>query len=163
MVCTATSAQALGLLDPQDTRELIRMAAVLEKMLTHLRGAFSSRDIAKAAAVLPCDSEIDRLRIRFAKRHVAGSDNAQVLSMANWLQEAGNQAKAMAEEICHFASGNQAFQDLITRNKPVEREFLNWLRRGESSGCRSDLGSVRERTIRIQIQPRFRTSRGIAR
>jgi hypothetical protein len=163
MVCTATSAQALGFLDPQDTRELIRMAAVLEKMLTHLGGAFSSRDIAKAAAVLPCDSEIDRLRNRFAKRHVAGSDTAQVLSMANWLQEAGNQAKALAEVICHFASGNQAFQDLITRNKPVEREFLNWLQRRESSGCRSDLGSVRDRTIRIQIQPRFRTSRGIAR
>ena len=163
LVCTATHAQAAGFLDPQDTRDLIRMAAVLEKMLTNLGGAFSSRDIAKAAAVLHSESEIDRLQNRFAKRRVAGSDDAQVVSMANWLKEAGNQANTLAEVICHFASGNKAFQDLITRNKPVEREFLNWLQRRESSSCRSDLGSVRDRTIRIRIQPRFRTLRGIAR
>jgi hypothetical protein len=163
LVCTATQAQAVGILAPQDTRDLIRMAAILEKMLTHLGGAFGSRDITKAAAVPPCDSEIDRLHYRLAKRHLTGSDDAPAVSLANWLKEAGDQAKVLAEGICHFASGDRAFQDLITRNKPVEREFLNWLQRRESSGCRADRGSARDRTIRIQIQPRFRTSRDIAR
>ena len=138
------------------------MAAVLEKMLTHLGVAFSSRDIAKAAAVLQCQSEIDRLQNRFAQHRAAAGDD-HLASLANWLKEAGDLAKALAEVICHFATGNKAFQDLIARNKPVEREFLSWLQRREASGCRSELGSVRDRTIRIQIQPRFRTSRGIAR
>ena len=163
LVCIATRAQAVGFLDPRDARDLIRMAAVLEKMLIQLRGAFSYRDAAKAAAVLQSESEMDRLQNLLAKRHLVGSDNAQVMSMANWLKEASSQAKTLAEAICQFASGNKAFQDLIARNKPVEREFLNWLKHRDSTACRSDLGSVRERTIRIQIQPRFRSSRGIAR
>jgi hypothetical protein len=162
MLCTASRAQGAGFLDPQDTRALVRMAAVLEKMLTHLGVAFSSRDIAKAAAVLQCQSEIDRLQNRFAQ-HRAAAGHDHLASLANWLKEAGDLAKALAEVICHFATGNKAFQDLIARNKPVEREFLSWLQRREASGCRSELGSVRDRTIRIQIQPRFRTSRGIAR
>ena len=163
LVCTASRAQDVGPLVPQDTRDLVRMTAVLEKMLTHVGAAFSSRDIAKAAEVLQCDSEIDRLQDRFAKRHANGPDDAHLLSLAHWLHQAGDQAKTLAEEICHLASGNQAFQDLIAGNKPVEREFLNWLERRQSSGRELDSGSVQDHTIRIQIRPRFRTSRGIAR
>ena len=168
LVSTGTRAQTVECLDPQDTRDLIRMAAVLEKMLTYVGGAFASRDLAKAADALQAQSEMSRILNLFAMRHVSGSDNVQehapeVVSMANWLREAGDQAKTLAEGICHFVSGNRAFQDLITRNKPVQRKFLTWLQNREATSCRSDRGSVPGRTLRIQISPPFRTSRGIAR
>src|SRR5205814_9480110 len=42
----SSSAQAAGArLDPQDTRDLTRMATVLEKMLADVAAAFSGRDI----------------------------------------------------------------------------------------------------------------------
>ena len=169
LLCTATSAQTADFVDPQDTRDLIRMAAVLEKMLTHLSGAFSSRDLEKAAAALKSGAEMDRVQSLFAMRHFSHSENVperrsqQVVSMANCLKEAGDQAQTLSEGICHFVSGNRALQDLVARSKPVERAFLSWLQHREATSYRSELGSARRRTIRIQLRPPFRTSRGIAR
>src|SRR5207244_11748951 len=49
----ANSAQSAGpRLDPQDTRELTRMATVLEKMLNDVAEAFSGRDVKTAIEVL---------------------------------------------------------------------------------------------------------------
>jgi len=62
LLTVASCAQAAGSLDPQDTRDLIRMATVLEKMLTDVGIAFSSRDLARAIEVLKSDTEMDRLR-----------------------------------------------------------------------------------------------------
>ena len=61
------------------------------------------------AAVLQCQSEIDRLQNRFGQRRAASGDD-HVASLANWLKEAGDLAKALAEVICHFATGNKVFQ-----------------------------------------------------
>ncbi len=67
----ASSAQAAGSrLDPQDTRDLTHMATVLEKMLTDVGTAFSSRDVKKAIDVLRADAEMDRLRNLIFLRHI---------------------------------------------------------------------------------------------
>src|SRR4029077_10525319 len=59
----ANSAQAAGgRLDPQDVRDLIQMASVLEKMLTDVGDSFSTRNVKKAIDVLRADAEMDRLR-----------------------------------------------------------------------------------------------------
>src|SRR5207245_7363405 len=59
----ANSAQSAGpRLDPQDTRELTRMATVLEKMLNDVGAAFSGRDVKKAIDVLRSNAEMDRMR-----------------------------------------------------------------------------------------------------
>lgn len=67
----STGARALGAkLEPQDVKDLIRIATVLEKMLTDVQEAFSSRDLNRAVAVLRADAEIDRLRNLMFVRHV---------------------------------------------------------------------------------------------
>ena len=72
----ANSAQAAGpRLDPQDTRELTQMATVLEKMLTDVGEAFSTRDVTKAVDVLRADAEMDRLRNLIFMRHIENPEN----------------------------------------------------------------------------------------
>src|SRR6267143_1910002 len=55
----ANSALAAGgRRDPQDMRDLTRMATVLEKMLTDVGDSFSGRDVKKAVDVLRADAEM---------------------------------------------------------------------------------------------------------
>src|SRR5216683_3248473 len=108
----ASSAQAAGgRLDPQDTRDLTRMATVLEKMLTDAGTAFSTRDLKKAVDVLRADAEVDRLRNLIFLRHIENPENVtrhaslEVIFMTQSLERAGDHAKNLAEEVCHFVSG----------------------------------------------------------
>src|ERR1700723_4597396 len=56
----ANSAQAAGgRIDSEDTRDLTRMATILEKMLTDIGTAFSNRDVPQAVDVLRSAPEID--------------------------------------------------------------------------------------------------------
>src|SRR5207249_2853912 len=74
----ASSAQAAGpRVDPQDTHDLTHMATVLEKMLTDVGTAFSSRDVKKAIDVLRADAEMDRLRNLIFLRHIENPENVQ--------------------------------------------------------------------------------------
>jgi len=109
----SNSAQAAGArIEPQDTRELTHMATVLEKMLTDVGTAFSSRDVKKAVDVLRADAEMDRLRNLIFLRHIENPENAarqeslQVIFMTQSLERAGDHAKNLAEEVCHFVSGH---------------------------------------------------------
>src|SRR6202162_5946603 len=108
----ASSAQAAGpRLDPQDTRDLTRMATVLEKMLTDAGIAFSTRDLKKAVDVLRADAEVDRLRNLIFLRHIENPENVprhaslEVIFMTQSLERAGDHAKNLAEAVCHFVSG----------------------------------------------------------
>src|SRR5437868_7919737 len=68
----ASSAQAAGSrIEPQDTRELTHMATVLEKMLTDVGTAFSSRDVKKAVDVLREGGAQDRKSTRLNCSHVS--------------------------------------------------------------------------------------------
>ncbi len=134
----ANSALAAGSrLDPQDTRDLTHMATVLEKMLTDVGEAFSSRDVKKAVDALRADAEMDRLRNLIFLRHIENPENLprqaslQVIFMAQSLERAGDHVKNLAEEVCHVVSGRTVRHVLSTYDKPIEQLFIDWLRKRE--------------------------------
>lgn len=131
----ANSAQAVGRrIEPQDTRDLTQMATILEKMLTDVGAAFSLRDVRKAVEVLRADAEMDRLRNLIFLRHIENPENVprqeslQVIFMTQSLERAGDHAKNLAEEVCHFVSGHTVRHVLMTYDRPIEQMFLDWLR-----------------------------------
>jgi phosphate transport system protein len=138
----ANSAQAAGgRLDPQDVRDLTHMATVLEKMLTDVGESFSDRDVKRAIDVLRADAEMDRLRNLVFLRHIENPENIarqaslQVIFMTQSLERAGDHAKNLAEEVCHFVSGHTVRHVLMAYDKPIEQMFIDWLRtRDEKSG-----------------------------
>ena len=135
------SAHAAGArLDPQDIRELTQMATVLEKMLTDVGDSFSTRDVKKAIDVLRADAEMDRLRNLIFLRHIENPENIarqaslQVIFMTQSLERAGDHAKNLAEEVCHFVSGHTVRHVLMAYDKPVEQMFIDYLRRRDHKG-----------------------------
>jgi len=131
----ASSAQAAaGRLDPQDTHDLTHMATVLEKMLSDVGAAFSTRDVKKAVDVLRADAEMDRLRNLIFLRHIENPESIhrqaslQVIFMTQSLERAGDHAKNLAEEVCHFVSGHTIRHVMMGYDKPIEQMFLDWLR-----------------------------------
>ena len=131
----ANSAHAAGgRLDPQDIRELTQMATLLEKMLTDVGDSFSRRDVKKAVDVLRADAEMDRLRNLIFLRHIENPENAahqaslQVIFMTQSLERAGDHAKNLAEEVCHFVSGHTVRHVLLAYDKPIEQTFIEWLK-----------------------------------
>jgi len=134
----ANSAHAAGgRLDPQDIRELTQMATLLEKMLTDVGDSFSKRDVKKAVDVLRADAEMDRLRNLIFLRHIENPENAahqaslQVIFMTQSLERAGDHAKNLAEEVCHFVSGHTVRHVLLAYDKPIEQMFIEWLKTRE--------------------------------
>jgi phosphate transport system protein len=131
----ATSAQAAGAqIDPQDARDLTHMATILEKMLADVGYSFSERDVKKAIEVLRADAEMDRLRNLIFLRHIENPENLerraslQVIFMTQSLERAGDHAKNLAEEVCHFVSGRSIRHLLMAYDKPKEQMFIEWLR-----------------------------------
>ena len=132
----ANSAQAAaGRIDSDDTRDLTRMATILEKMLTDVGVAFSNHEVGKAIDVLRVDSEVDRLRNLIFLRHIENPENIshqaslQIIFMTQSLERAGDHAKNLAEEVCHFVSGHTVRHVLKTYDKPIEQMFIDYLRR----------------------------------
>ena len=136
----AGSAQAAsGRVDPQDIRDLTHMATVLEKMLADVGEAFSARDVKRAVDVLRADAEMDRLRNLIFLRHIENPEglqrhaSLQVIFMTQSLERAGDHAKNLAEEVCHFVSGHTIRHVMMGYDKPLEQMFLDWLRHREDS------------------------------
>src|SRR6202035_2125617 len=102
---------ALERIDSEDTRDLTQMATLLEKMLTDCGTAFAGRNVSKALDVLRADAEMDRIRNLLFLRHIENPENLvrqaslQVIFMTQSLERAGDHAKNLAEEVCHFVSG----------------------------------------------------------
>jgi phosphate transport system protein len=141
----ASGARALGSrLEPHDVQDLIRIATVLEKMLTDVEQAFSKRDLSRAIAVLRADGEIDRLRNLLFVRHVENPEgnptreSVQVLFMAQSLERAGDHAKNLAEEICHLVSGHTLRHVLHANGRSHEQMFLDWLKQHQGARPRSE-------------------------
>jgi phosphate transport system protein len=128
---------ASGRIDPEDTRDLTQMATLLEKMLTDCGAAFSDRDVNKAIEVLRADAEMDRLRNLIFLRHIENPESVarqaslQIIFMTQSLERAGDHAKNLAEEVCHFVSGRPARHVLIAYDKPTEQMFIDKLRRDQ--------------------------------
>ena len=132
----ANSALAVaGRIDSEDTRDLTQMATILEKMLTDCGESFSLREIGRAIDVLRADAEMDRLRNLIFLRHIENPENVhrqaslQVIFMTQSLERAGDHAKNLAEEVCHFVSGHTVRHVLMAYDKPVEQMFIDYLRR----------------------------------
>jgi phosphate transport system protein len=135
----ATSAQAVGnRLDSRDSRDLTQMATILEKMLADVGHSFSQRDVRKAIDVLRADAEMDRLRNLIFLRHIENPENIphqaslQVIFMTQSLERAGDHAKNLAEEVCHFVSGHSVRHLLMSYDKPIEQMFIDWLRQKDA-------------------------------
>ncbi len=132
----ANSAVAVGShIEPQDIRELTQMGSILEKMLADVAEGFSQRDVKKAIEVLRADAEMDRLRNLIFLRHIENPENVprqeslQVIFMTQSLERAGDHAKNVAEEVCHFVSGHPVRHVLMAYDKPMEQMFIEWLKR----------------------------------
>ena len=136
LVSSVTSRmEAIGhRVEMSDVRDLIRMCTVLEKMLSDVEHAFHHRDVECAVSVLRADAELDRLRNLRHIRHVerpegdSGAEGVQVLFMAQALERAGDHAKNLAEEVCHFVTGHTVRHLLTVHGKSEEQMFLDYLR-----------------------------------
>ena len=79
--------------------------------------------------VLRADAEMDRLRNLIFLRHIENPENLQrqaslqVIFMTQSLERAGDHAKNLAEEVCHFVSGHTVRHVLMTYDKPIEQMF----------------------------------------
>jgi phosphate transport system protein len=122
-------------LDPQDSKDLIMMASILEKMLGDVHEAFSNRDLQKTLLVLRADSELDRLRNLIFMRHVENRENQprqesfHVVFMTQTIERAGDHAKNLAEEVCQLVTGQSVRHLLRSRDKPYELLFMDWMRK----------------------------------
>ena len=121
-------------LDPQDSKDLIMMASILEKMLSDVHEAFSKRDLQRTLLVLRADSEIDRLRNLVFMRHVENRENQprqesfHVVFMTQTIERAGDHAKNLAEEVCQLVTGQSVRHLLRSKDKPYELLFVEWMR-----------------------------------
>ena len=94
-------------------------------------------DVKKAIDVLRADAEMDRLRNIIFLRHIENPENVarhaslQVIFMTQSLERAGDHAKNLAEEVCHFVSGRSIRHLLMAYDKPKEQMFIEWLRHKE--------------------------------
>jgi len=121
--------------DQEDFERFVQMLTVLEQMLRMSWDAFEKREIDTAIKVLRADSELDRLRNLIFLRHVGEqrdsgplNESVQVLFMAHALERAGDHAKNLAEEVCHFVSGRTLRHVIRSHDKSYEQLFLDWLR-----------------------------------
>lgn len=131
----ATRASAIvSRLDPQDSKDLIMMASILEKMLGDVHEAFSKRDLQKTLLVLRADSELDRLRNLIFMRHVENREHQprqesfHVVFMTQTIERAGDHAKNLAEEVCQLVTGRSVRHLLRSKDKPYELLFVEWMR-----------------------------------
>jgi phosphate transport system protein len=94
-----------------DSRDLIAMAEVLEKMLEAVHRGFLHRDLEPANWVLQTDSQIDHLCRGVFRRHLESRERRRrdysttVLFMAQAFERAGDHAKNLGEELFHLVEG----------------------------------------------------------
>jgi phosphate transport system protein len=118
----------------EDTQELLQMLTVLETMVVKAKRAFLSKDLNLALAILKSDSEIDRMRNLIFIRHLETRDpltnqeSVQVLFMAHAVERAGDHAKNLAEEVCHYVSGRTVRHLMRDLDKSYEQMFIEWLK-----------------------------------
>ena len=100
-----------GPLPKQDSRQLIEMVEILERMLQQVREGFSNRELDPAGDVLREDREIDQAYKSLFRRHLQSDaeanlqHSADVLLMAQALERAGDHATNLAEELFRLIQG----------------------------------------------------------
>ena len=105
-------AQSLQIRLPKpDSKQLIEMTGILEKMLQSVRESFARRDVDPASYVLRADREIDQVYRSLFRRHLEHDyhkkvqHGVDVLLMAQALERAGDHATNLAEELFRLIEG----------------------------------------------------------
>jgi phosphate transport system protein len=94
-----------------DSKQLIAIVEILEKMLQQIREGFTRRELDSASYVLRADREIDQVYKSFFRRHLQSEDNekeqhhADLLLIAQALERAGDHATNLAEELFRLIEG----------------------------------------------------------
>jgi len=98
-------------LSDDDSRDLIEMAQILEKMLDAIHRGFVRRDLESASWVLQIDFQIDQVCRAVFHRHLSSGDRRRrdysttLLLMAQAFERAGDHAKNLGEELFHLVEG----------------------------------------------------------
>jgi phosphate transport system protein len=100
-----------GRILPQDRRDLIAMAEILEKMLDNIHHGFVKRNLEPANWVLKTDTQIDHVCHAVFRRHLEDKDcsfdySTSLLLMAQAFERAGDHAKNLGEELFHLVEGH---------------------------------------------------------
>lgn len=94
-----------------DSKHLIAIVDILEKMLQQIREGFTRRALDPASYVLRADREIDQVYKSFFRRHLQSEDDeksqhhADLLLIAQALERAGDHATNLAEELFRLIEG----------------------------------------------------------
>lgn len=94
-----------------DSKQLIAIVEILEKMLQQIREGFTRRELDPASYVLRADREIDQVYKSFFRRHLQSEDDeksqhhADLLLIAQALERAGDHATNLAEELFRLIEG----------------------------------------------------------
>jgi phosphate transport system protein len=94
-----------------DSRDLIAMSEVLEKMLDSVYQGFLRRDLNAATGVIQTDAQIDQLCRNVFRRHLESRERRRrdysttVLLMAQAFERAGDHTKNLGEELFHLVEG----------------------------------------------------------
>lgn len=118
----------------QDMGDLIRMATVLEHMLSDAQSALANSDLDLVIAILRADAEMDRLRNLMLMRHLDGApetaphDSIHVVFMAQSLERCGDHAKNLGETVCHLVTGKSVRHVSRPDGRSVEQMYLDFLR-----------------------------------
>jgi len=101
-----------GRLLPDDRRDLIAMADILEKMLSAVHEGFVNREVDSATWVMQTDSQIDQVCRAVFQRHLESKHkdrrrdySTSLLLMAQAFERAGDHAKNLGEELVHLVEG----------------------------------------------------------
>ena len=103
------------------------MATVLEKMLTDVGAAFSSEMWAKPSTSCAPTPKWTACANLIFLRHIENPENVQrqaslqVIFMTQSIERAGDHAKNLAEEVCHFVSGHTVRHVLMPTTNPSSR------------------------------------------
>ena len=99
-------------LPKSDSRQLIDIIEILQKMLQQVREGFAKRELDPASYVLRADREIDRVYKSFFRQHLQNQDDenniqhhADLLLIAQALERAGDHATNLAEELFRLIEG----------------------------------------------------------
>jgi len=97
-------------LPKSDSRQLIDILEILQKMLQQVREGFTRRELDPASYVLRADREIDSVYKAFFRRHLQAESeenghHADLLLIAQALERAGDHATNLAEELFRLIEG----------------------------------------------------------
>jgi phosphate transport system protein len=104
-------------LTKEDSRDLLAMANVLEKMLQTVYDGYLKRELKASAWVLHADSKIDDLCHEIFHRHLEILDQTSrdysvtLLFIAQAFERAGDHAKNLGEELFHLVEGRTMRHD----------------------------------------------------